>query len=200
MGRDIVEYRLDRYPDRLDNQYVSMLEKWFSVEEGVVVIRLARGGSNPFRQLGSGDLDIDEYIGLLRRVRTAIANTIYSDAIYIAVVEGDLWGFPLDIVLASDYVGGEGFLESRGYSHLLGGIAYGMFRGGNTLLNLLGGGAYLNSLVRNGLLASIKSREALEKYDSLLLRKRVLREVFLRDYHHILEIEETIVRRYFSSI
>ncbi len=202
MGGKVVEYRVEDYPNHVTPEYVSMFEEWFSVREGLVILHLDRGGSDPFKPLREGDPEVDaeEYLALLRRLRIALANAIYSDAIYITVAEGDLWGFPIDLLLASDYVGGEALLASRGYSHLLSGFTYGMFRGGHALLNLLYKGVTIDRLVGMGLLASIDSAEAYEKYDSLLLRKRVLREVFLRDYHHLLEIEETIVRRYFSLI
>ena len=148
MGGRVVEYRVEDYPNHVTPEYVSMFEEWFSVREGLVILHLDRGGSDPFKPLREGDPEIDaeEYLALLRR------------------------------------------------------FTYGMFRGGHALLNLLYRGVTIDRLVGMGLLASIDSAEAYEKYDSLLLRKRVLREVFLRDYHHLLEIEETIVRRYFSLI
>jgi len=200
LGEGFAEYRVAEYPAILTPDYVSMMEEIFSARRGVVIIRLEGGGSDPLGPLRGGEVGIEEYIGLIRRLRTVLSNAVYSDAIYVSVVSDDLWGFPIDILLASDHVYGGGYLASRGYSHLISGFTYGFFRGGQALLNLLGMGVDLDRLVEMGMLSSVDPAGAYDAYEALLTRKRVLREVFLRDYHHLLEMEETVIRRYVSSI
>ncbi len=187
---DNLEIRFKGYPESFDKDYIGELSQLSSGEAKLVIIKLPGGVSTPF----TTGCEVDpESVNMVRNI---LSTLIFRDSIYVAFVEGDLTGHPLEILLASDYVVPRqgSWIGFGDYIPLASGYSYSMFKGGNQLLNMLIHGVEIGRLCASGLL---RCREGIETLglESALALKAMDRERFLRDYQHLLRIEERIYRR-----
>jgi len=183
------------YPDELDDAYLWELRDSFEFDGEYCVVRLHGGGSNPLKKLSSPN-----FTELARDVRLSLVRNLFRDVIYIGEPMGNLYGHAVEILLSMDYVvhRWDVYLSLENYLPLLSGYSNIMFRGGTPLLNLLGKGMGLGELCWNGYFRCVDRLDI--DLSTALGVKGIERELYLRNYFHLLGVEDRILRRILYSV
>ena len=155
------------------------------------------------RYIDEDDLEFSLH---MRRILTEF---IYMDKIFVAFAPMESKDLVLEILLATDYIlypSGSIARLDPGYLPLNSGLTYIFFRGGAQLLNILYRGIEMDRLRDLGFIDGEIYRWGEEpnitdiiNYNEFLYKKLVLRERFLRDFHHYNSVEEALLERLLYS-
>ncbi len=193
---DIILVKIVRLPKEWDMDFVEEFKNVLLLPESKVFkIEFSGNKWNSFNS------ESKEYEIFTKSLRDALIRFIYSDSIYIGYLKTDISNIETELLLAMDYIVYEdanvvGFDEE--YMPVMGGLSYIFLRGGYSLLNLLYRKPPIVDLIEAGYLRGAKSSKFCLNdifMRRLLIHKKIIREIFVENFHHISEIEKDIIHR-----
>ena len=147
----------------------------------------------------------EEYRESSFHLRRLLSELIYHDKIYISMISGDILDQYTELIFSTDYllyIDNPTVRFTDKYYPLNSGLAYILFRGGTKLLNKLYIGIKSSALVEDGIIEGEpyngEDFDAIVKRlknKNLIGRKAIYREIFVRDFHHYISIEDAMMDR-----